>query len=522
MTKKKLPLTIFLLKPDRVSLFEEEVSKIGQPSLPLSSPLDGYVISFPSKPTEPRWVPVLQSVLRDPTSFSALGNSPAALMVIRRDGSTFVLSFGHAWQQLEDDWLQPEFGRRVALNTISPTKLVEIHIEQVFARWHVARERAPRASSVEEFGVEFDRDLVASVEGLPSHKIFGTKIRGGTSLRVEIDFSMLPDALDKSTTLSKSLAYRKHWPEIDNLNVVVDEVVIGKLEAQLDSELKSGEAQKALVMFAPTYLFEDATAVDSYVFGRMSKAPASSPYLLVDSWTSFLQKEEREPSVSEAKATWVHLLGEDKEPLKRYSAFDCFGYELSFSGNQYILSAGIWYSVALDFLAKVNKAVKNIPPSTTGLPAWDEIEREGAYNLRCGQSPGFVSFDAKNLRFGGGQSQLEFCDILHLETRTLFFAKIPTRSSGMSHLLEQVRRTTELFFSQDQDYRRELAAKIKQHYKGMDTSWLASRPRQGDWNICLVSLGKTAAKLPFFARCGLAKLCKDLRKQGHAISFLKV
>src|SRR5882762_5933333 len=168
MTDQKLPLTIFLLKPDRVALFEKELVGAGQTRLLLSAPLDGYVLSLPGSPNEPQWVPVIQSALQNPAALSALGMSPAALMVIRRNGNTFVLTFGHAWQKLEDDWLQPEFGRRVALNAIPPDKLVEIHIEQVFAKWHVARERAPRASSVEEFGVEFDRDLVASVEGVPS------------------------------------------------------------------------------------------------------------------------------------------------------------------------------------------------------------------------------------------------------------------------------------------------------------------------------------------------------------------
>jgi uncharacterized protein (TIGR04141 family) len=524
MTNKKLPLTIFLLKPDRVALFEKELAGAGQIRLMLSEPLDGYVLSLPASANEPQWVPVIQSALQNPAALSALGMSPAALVVVRRNGNTFVLTFGHAWQKLEDDWLQPEFGRRVALNAIPPDKLVEIHVEQVFAKWHVARERAPRASSVEEFGVEFDRDLVASVEGVPSNKqgIFGKKLRGGTSLRVDIEFSSLPDVLDRSATLAKSLAYRKHWPEIDNLSVIVDETLVLKLEAQFDAELKSGQAQKTLIMFAPTYLREEAAAVDSYVFGRMSKTPATAPYLLVDSWISFLQKEKREPTVSEAKASWVHLLDEGKEELKRYSAFQCFGYELSHSGNQYILSSGIWYSVSSDFLTKVNATVKKIPAPLTVLSAWNGTEREGVYNARCGRLKGFAGFDAKNLRYGGGQSQLEFCDTLHLASRTLFFAKIPSRSSGMSHLLEQVRRTADLLFSQDQSYRDELTTLIKQHHKGMDTTWLTSRPRQGDWNLCLVSLGKTKEKLPFFARCGLAKLYKDLREQGHEVSFLAV
>lgn len=524
MTDQKLPLTIFLLKPNRVALFEKELGGPDQTRLLLSEPLDGYVLSFPPTTGEPQWVSVIQSAMQNPTELSAQGMSPAALVVVRRNGNTFVVTFGHAWQKLDDDWLEPEFGRRVALNAIRPEKLVEIQVEQVFAKWHVARERAPRASSVEEFGVQFDRDLVASVEGVPAdkHSLFGKKLRGGTSLRVDIEFSALPDVLDRSATLAKSPAYRKHWPEIDNLTMVVDETLIQNLEAQFDTELKSGQAQKSLIMFAPTYIREEAAAVDSYVFGRMSKTPASAPYLLVDSWIGFLKKEKRQPTVSEAKASWVHLLDEGKEQLKKYSAFQCFGYELSYSGSQYILSSGIWYSVSSDFLKKVNAAIAKIPGPATRLPAWNGTDREGVYNAGCGGRKGFTAFDAKNLRYGGGQSQLEFCDVLHLGSRTLFFAKIPSRSSGMSHLLEQVRRTAELLFSQDQSYRDELIGKIKKHYRGTDTTWLTSRPRQGDWNLCLVALGKAKEKLPFFARCGLAKLYKDLREQGHEVSFLKV
>jgi uncharacterized protein (TIGR04141 family) len=524
MTDQKLPLTIFLLRPDRVPVFEKQLAGAGEERLPLAAPFDGYVLSFQPTAGEPKWVSVLQSAMQNPAAFSAMGMSPAALALIRRNGDTFVLTFGHAWQKLEDDWLEPEFGRRVALNAIPPDSLVEIHVEQVFAKWHVARERAPRASSVEEFGVQFDRDLVASVEGVPAKKesLLGKKIRGGTSLRVDVEFLTLPDVLDRAATLARSTAYRKHWPEIDNLTMVVDESRIQNLEKQFDVELKAGAAQKTLVMFAPTYLREEASGVDSYVFGRMSKTPASAPYLLVESWINLLKKEKRQPSVAEATSTWVHLLDEGKEEMKRYSVFRCLGYELTYGADQYILSSGIWYSVSLDFLKKINAAVAKIPAPATTLPAWDGQEREGVYNARCAMAEGYTSFDAKNLRFGGGQSQLEFCDILHLATRTLYFAKIASRSSGMSHLLEQVRRTAELLFSQDQSYRDELIEIVKKHHKGLDTKWLTSRPRQGDWNLCFVSLGRAKEKLPFFARCGLARLYKDLREQGHEVSFLKV
>ena len=88
-----------------------------------------------------------------------------------------------------------------------------------------------------------------------------------------MEFSTLGDVLDKSSQLFKSTAYRKYWQEIDNLSVVADQSLIDKLEGRFDEELKDGTAEKKLVMFAPTYFREDADAIDSYVFGRMTKAP---------------------------------------------------------------------------------------------------------------------------------------------------------------------------------------------------------------------------------------------------------
>jgi uncharacterized protein (TIGR04141 family) len=215
-------------------------------------------------------------------------------------------------------------------------------------------------------------------------------------------------------------------------------------------------------------------------------------------------------------------MDDSKEAIDKCSAFQCFGYELSLGGKQYILSSGIWYEVALDFMKKVNDAASKIPAPKTILPPWDGVASEGEYNLGCARAVGFLHYDEKMLRYGGGQSKLEFCDILHLKSRTLFFAKIPTKSSGMSHLVEQVRRTTEMFFAADDAYRRELVRITKQYHKGVDTEWLKVRPRQGDWNICLVSLGKSPSKLPFFARCTLVRLYSDLRERGHDVSFLTV
>ena len=115
-----------------------------------------------------------------------------------------------------------------------------------------------------------------------------------------------------------------------------------------------------------------------------------------------------------------------------------------------------------------------------------------------------------------------FCDFLDPKTKTLFFAKIGSKSSGISHLVEQVRRTSELLFSTDDGYRKKLGEVFAKYHPTADAQWLKARPKNGDWNMCLVSLGKNALQLPFFARCGIVRLYKDLSARGHPVAFTAV
>jgi uncharacterized protein (TIGR04141 family) len=518
MPDEKLALTIFLFKRERAAEAEKELSELGPPAIALRAPYDGFVVSFPATPNIPQWLVSLKTVVDDPDSVDGAGSSPSAIMVVRQDGNTFALSFGRAYHRLKSEWLQSDFGLKVALNGIKPSKVVEIHAEQVFAKWHKARERAPRAASVGAFGVEFDRDLVGSIEGESATKVLGPKILGGESLRIEASFATFPSILEKAATLFKSRSYRDHWPEIDNLEEVANPDTTHKLESKLDTVLKGPNAQREVVMFTPTRMVEEAAAIDSYVLGLRLGNPASSPYLQINGWKSLLERRQLDPSAAQARATAVHFLDAERQPIRKANVFDCFGFETDFNGKTYVLSGGIWYLVAANFLAGINKEVSHIPAPTIRLLAWNGAgEREAEYNERCGAVAGFTCFDREILRYGGGQSQFEFCDILHLESRTLYFVKSASRSDGMSHLYEQVRRTTEMLFSVDDGYRKELIPIVRK--KRGDVDWLKSRPKQGEWNICLVSLDRDKSALPFFARCGLAKLLKGLQRQGHSVFY---
>ena len=488
-------LTIFLLRNDRVEDFRSKVITASDP-LPLLPPLDGVFLALPGDEREPGWVGDVRPLVSG-TVTPLFSRSPAALITVGRNQRTFVLTFGHAWQKLKDQWLEKDFGRRVALNAVSRQNVVGIHAEQVFAKWHLASERAPRASSVREFGVKFDRDFVAVLEGVPSFKALGATLRGGTNLRLHVPTASLNEVLDLLTTLFESDSYQRQWPEVDNVEVVADGALTAELDGILDVDLATGKAQKSIVLFTPVHRRDQMLTADSYIFGRLSKNAATTPYLTIGGWTSMLEKAGKKASVAESRRSPIRILDENKETVSKSTVYDCFGYEVAYNGNQFVLSSGTWYAVVSKFIQRINALVKNIPAPKLSLPKWNEREREGEFNARCCKALKLLHFDAKNMNFGGGHSQLEFCDIFDAKSKTLLFAKIASKSSGMSHLLEQVRRTSELLFSTDPAYRKELSELFKKQHPKAARDWLTARPHNGEWELCLVSLGRPAEKLPF-------------------------
>ena len=452
MATGSLSWSIYLLKQDRVGKFDEAFSPLGANSLELAN-LAGRFVSLPGTVRTPRWVPEIQRFLSNPDRVVLQSQSPAGLLAIERKGRTFVIAFGHGWMSLEDDWLEPDFGRRVALNLMADDGIVEVRTEQVFAKWHVASERAPRATNAEEFGLNLDRDLVAAVEVVPRNKEFGKSVRGATALRLMVPTGRAVQILDDAEALFKSNAYQTRWPEIDNLAPVKDLSRVSRLEALLDEALATASTRKNVTMFTPLFRRDEAPSVESYVYGRMSPSPPLRPYLTIENWVAHLESQELAPSIDAARATPIHLIDGSGDPTRPCNAFQCFGWEVGADGKQYILSSGVWYEATLDFVKRVNDAVARIETPSATLPAWNRKDREAAYNVSCCNS-GRLLFDSKLLQFGGGKSRFEFCDFFDPKRKQMFFAKIISRSSGVSVLAEQVRRTVWPLFSIDGAYRR--------------------------------------------------------------------
>lgn len=155
----RLDVSVSLIKAGKADTALRALSAIAVTSLPIGGIEDGQFFSYPSEPTPPRWVKYVELLLTNNAALELESQAPSGLLWIPRKGKIFVFAFGHAHARLSANWLEPDFGKKVALSIIPQGQVVEVQAEQVFARWHTANERAPTASSVREFGYQADRVL---------------------------------------------------------------------------------------------------------------------------------------------------------------------------------------------------------------------------------------------------------------------------------------------------------------------------------------------------------------------------
>lgn len=523
----RLSVSVYLLRQGSAGEARQELEAFAVEVHRLTDGLQGGAfIQLPADPTKPKWLGYVAPLVITAAPLDLTSQSPGGILWLPRGTRTLLMTFGYAHMKVKDEWVEPEFGKTVALAVVPQGSVREVRAEQVFARRHVASERAPRAAAVREFGFEPDRDLVSAVEGTPEStywSLLGTRVRGSVSLKIDVDFSRLIETLDCVLERFDSNDHQRRWPQATHLVLVRDEQLRANLDASLEAILVAPHPERLIALAAPSERSGDKPHPQHFVIGRMSSKVATSPYLNFASWLNLLSAKTTVLNLAAAHSTRVHLLDEAKEEIGSCSMFECFGAEIVHNGATYVLSSGNWYVASQNFINETLALLATVAQPSHLLSAWNSIDHEGSYNAgTCALDPDRWLFDKQLVNFGGGSSSFEFCDVMHLPSRTLYFVKHPTGSAGVSHLCEQVRRTAENFFHPNPDFRTKLQARITTTGKTWDTTWLASMPKRHEWNLCLVLMGKQLTALPFFAKAGVARLVRELQRGGYNVLFQAV
>lgn len=165
------PITIYLIKrgaEDPGKIFDD-IEKLKFVPLGTSGSL-GTLYYRTSKAHPPSWIKFFEGKIN--ARELGLSNSSASAVLLTKSGKrTFVLTFGYGWMLLNPSCVDENFGLKVALNTIDASKIRSIDRITFDAIAQHSQIQASRESSIGDFGLDVDQDLLRAELGNAVHLI---------------------------------------------------------------------------------------------------------------------------------------------------------------------------------------------------------------------------------------------------------------------------------------------------------------------------------------------------------------
>ena len=263
----------------------------------------------------------------------------------------------------------------------------------------------------------------------------------------------------------------------------------------------------------------DWSQVGGFRFSRSERAETHDDIHLRAFLDVLRDPTKLSPDVLRRKS--VYCLDPDgRHERERWTVYQCLYAEIRQQDDVFLLTGGRWYQVAQRFVRRVDGDIRRLPATDHPLPSYRHGSEE-AYNLAVSKGdPAVALMDRKNIRYGGGSSQIEFCDLFVVEKRLMLHVKRYGGSSVLSHLFSQGVVSATLLL-QDQEFRQEVRKKLgRDHRNGVPER----RPRAERYEVGFVVISKAPGDLvlPFFSKVNLRNATRTLHGLGYRVTLTKV
>jgi uncharacterized protein (TIGR04141 family) len=390
---------------------------------------------------------VLDSVPREPWWKAYFGldkkltqSSKGALVFLPAGQRCFALSFGHVFHNLKDASYEYDFGLRVTLNSVDPTKLKSTDILEPGAARR-QRTQVPMDSDLTYFDFDRDSTILKSLTGKvkDEHKKLFKHATGASNLHLSTDVAPggLVALCEKLLELYGSDVYKTTFPDIQHITPVRDPSAIAELNWKLLDAFRA--KSEDLYLTVPDLI--------DYRDNVCAVFTGAGPSLIYDDvymgrYYEYLAENGEDLAkigIDDLKQHSLQLTDEEGMPRDRYSVMKCLIYDttLDQEGETYHLCEGCWYKVETSYVAKL-QAFLDPMWADLNLPSYSH-DSEGAYNEAVAKADGaFVCLDKTDIS-PAGQTQIEPCDLYTVNDghAALYHIKVSTFSAHLSHLFNQ-------------------------------------------------------------------------------------
>ncbi|MBK7622902.1 MAG: TIGR04141 family sporadically distributed protein [Kineosporiaceae bacterium] len=224
--------------------------------------------TFRSQQAPVRWANDLGVIAERPDALKLTGQSSGAVLLVEIDHRLFALTFGTGFHAIDPQHYEPDFGLRVAANSIDPSKIKLAEARGLGKGSRNAVSSLPVPNRLFALRLATNEEWIRRMGGQALDTEFALSISGADSLRLSLeDVSLmdLPAVLRKVLAKFSSDAYKEHLPQLDHFRrLATSHPLIPQLDARVLEELRARQPDLGFAAPDEFHFYE----VDCFVLKR--------------------------------------------------------------------------------------------------------------------------------------------------------------------------------------------------------------------------------------------------------------
>ena len=413
----------------------------------------------------------------------------------------WAITFGMGFQMLDPRYIDPGFGRRVAIRCAVPDALSAISKATLDERPQMIRSAIPSGGNIRRFGFEELGDFLTSItvngyiEGIgdPEHPI---KIKASDSLNIPL--AKTAEKMLSNLTSIKAVLRKEPISDLaplEHLSLVKNPEIKERLEQCLIEDISIKSDRVALSY--PFSIIDDFGQTGSFKIIGSAAKESSTDLPTLDDLLEPVREVEKDKRMQKLKDLSVILyrdssqtgISSPKTPARKWLA-----YQTILDSKQYFLQDNRWFVMDSQHIKTIQQQVNHIferDAHIPALPAWpvsieyekgtskEKAAKEKIFNEEVAQSIGGLCLDQKLIYpYGTENGGIEACDVL-LPKGVFIHVKHVQSSAPASHLLAQALVSTEILRTDD-NAQKLLQEKINDAAKeaGVSTDDYETKPRE--------------------------------------------
>ena len=437
---------------------------------------------------------------------------------INDEEKIFALTFGYSKNLFAEDVIEEQFGLKIVLNTVGINDIRKISKISVGSNQKQSQEQMPKATNINEFGFDLERDLIRSVTGKCNDEIFEkNNLIGGDifSILVERDINNIENFLIYCYKKYKEEKYKENFEWIDNIK----EVKSKKEKKELDNLLIQYINEKrfdCIWMSIPEVIdWEDICGFnytnDNEIYDDV----------IIEKVIESLRNNLND--IEQLKRKKVIMKDIEGKEIEKWSAYKCIIAEIQFNKKSYCLNNGKWYGINKDFSDKIEKEYDNIEISELDFIDYNKnMKDEDDYNEKLSNvlPNAYLTHKIGEIPFGGGKgNKIELCDVMTQENQLIHIKK-NGGSSYLSHLFNQAAVSAELLL--DTNFRVKVNTKMNE-FKFDKQFTDDFNPK--DYTIIIGIINNyndERPKIPFFSKVSLRYTINHMKNIGYKVQLKNI